>query len=265
GTSRRGTRRRRSRAARRTLSRSSNSGCGRRRPRSCRTARRRWRGRCRPRCLGSTAARSCSSGFAARAWSRRSRPRRSPAAARRRRRPADRWGFRRGFCACAAKEHAARQPPGARPHGAAQPPRSLRDWLQPRRLRVALAQKVRDRVAGAARTVVIFLLEVPERGLDALERLLVEPRARRLRPVGEIDQELLVGLLEQLLALIEVGLAQLLQLAREHLHIVDLLSRMLDRPGADPRDHLVAEIVAFGADAERLLHLAHHLLVGIVE
>ena len=40
---------------------------------------------------------------------------------------------------------------------------------------------------------------------------------------------------------------------------------MLDRPGRDPRDGLVAEVVALLAHAERLLHLGHHLLVGIFQ
>ena len=40
---------------------------------------------------------------------------------------------------------------------------------------------------------------------------------------------------------------------------------MLDRPGGDARDDLVAEVVALLPHAERLLDLGHHVLVGILE
>src|SRR6185312_6292141 len=109
---------------------------------------------------------------------------------------------------------------------------------------VAFAEEIGDGVARAVLAVAAARLEVAQRGLDALERLAIEPPAHLVGAVGEVLQHLLQRLLQDLLPLIEVRLAQLLQLAREDRREVDLLPRMLDRPRRDARDDLVAEVVA---------------------
>src|SRR3954462_15251535 len=88
---------------------------------------------------------------------------------------------------------------------------------------VTLAHEIGDGVPRAVVAVAVVGLHVTQRGLDAIERLAVDAVLHLLGAVGEVLQDLLVGLLDHLLALLEVALAQLLEVPREDLGEIDLL------------------------------------------
>ena len=126
------------------------------------------------------------------------------------------------------------------------PPRSRltrAQHLRPRAtpaLAVALADQRQDRVLGA-------VVAVAEPRLQASPASSARRRPRRAasaRRRRSGDQQVLVDLADLLLALVEERLAQLGDRAREDLLVVGLLPRVVDRPGADPADHLAPELVA---------------------